>query len=156
MYAHSRAAAPERADRSDAQAGFTLLEVIVAFAVLALAAAGLVYMGTVSTTGNTRSQDEAAAATLAIDRLETLKRSGFDATCPSPNPDTSGIFTRTCAIGTQYNLVTGVPAKDFTVTVQWTPGGSVSLTTTMIDPPSMTSGALEQFPTVMVKSWNSQ
>jgi len=47
-------------------------------------------------------------------------------------------------------------AKDFTVTVQWTGGGHISLSTTVISPPTMSSGALEQFPTVLVKSWSSQ
>ena len=53
-------------------------------------------------------------------------------------------------------VVKGLTAKDFTVTVQWTGGGSISLSTTVISPPTMSSGALEQFPTVLVKSWSSQ
>jgi prepilin-type N-terminal cleavage/methylation domain-containing protein len=141
--------------RSLSQSGFTLLEVVVAFAVLALASTGILYMGTISTTGNTRSQDEAAAVSLAVDKLEQLKNSGFAATCSSPNPETLGIFSRLCSVGTQYTL-TGEPAKDFTVTVQWTGGGSVALTTTLINPTTMTSGSLQQFPTVAVKSWSSQ
>jgi hypothetical protein len=129
--------------------------VIVAFAVLSLAIAGIVFMGTLSMEGNSRSQDEAAAVSLAVDKLEQLKNSGFAATCSTPNPDTVGIYSRLCSVGTQYTLA-GEPAKDFTVTVQWTGGGSVALTTTVINPTTLTSGALQQFPTVAVKSWSSQ
>jgi len=137
------------------ESGFTLLEVVVAFALLSLASAGIFYMGTLSTSGNTRSQDEAAAVSLAVQKLEQLKNSGFAAACSSPNPETLGIYSRLCSVGSQYTLA-GEPAKDFTVTVQWTGGGSVSLTTTVINPTTMTSGSLQQFPTVAVKSWSSQ
>jgi type II secretory pathway pseudopilin PulG len=138
-----------------AEAGFTLLEVIVAFALLALTMSGLLYMGTVSTRGNTRSQNEAAAISLGIDKIEQLKNAGFaQATCPV-SPETLGVYTRSCSIGAQYPL-NGVPAKDLTVTVQWTGDGSILLSTTVISPPTMSSGALEQFPTVLVKSWSSQ
>jgi type II secretory pathway pseudopilin PulG len=135
-------------------AGFTLLEVVIAFGLLAFTMAGLVYMGTISTSGNTRSQDEAAAVSLGIDKIEQLKNSGFEnATCPPS--ETLGIYTRTCSVGAQYTLA-GVPAKDFTVQVEWTGGGRVELDTTVISPPTVTSGNLEQFPTVLVKSWSSQ
>ena len=135
-------------------AGFTLLEVVIAFGLLAFTMAGLVYLGTISTSGNTRSQDEAAAVSLGIDKIEQLKNSGFaNATCPPP--ETLGIYTRTCSIGAQYNLA-GVPAKDFAVWVEWTGGGRIDLATTVISPPTMSSGNLEQFPTVLVKSWSSQ
>jgi len=136
-------------------AGFTLLEVVIAFGLFAFAMAGLVYMGTISTSGNARSQDEAAAVSLGIDKIEQLKNSGFaSATCPV-SAETLGIYSRSCSVGAQYTLA-GVPAKDLTVTVQWTGGGTISLSTTVISPPTMSSGALEQFPTVLVKSWSSQ
>jgi type II secretory pathway pseudopilin PulG len=139
---------PDDESLRGSEAGFTLLEVVIAFGLLAFTMAGLVYMGTISTSGNTRSQDEAAAVSLGIDKIEQLKNAGFaNATCPV-SPETLGIYTRGCLIG--------VPAKDLTVTVQWTGGGSVSLSTTVISPPTMSAGALEQFPTVLVKSWSSQ
>ena len=146
---------PDDESLRGSEAGFTLLEVVIAFGLLAFTMAGLVYMGTISTSGNTRSQDEAAAVSLGIDKIEQLKNAGFaNATCPV-SPETLGVYTRGCSIGAQYTLA-GLPAKDLTVTVQWTGGGSVSLSTTVISPPTMSPGALEQFPTVLVKSWSSQ
>jgi type II secretory pathway pseudopilin PulG len=142
-------------EQPGSDAGFTLLEVVIAFGLLAFTMAGLVYMGTISTSGNTRSQNEAAAVSLGIDKIEQLKNAGFaSATCPV-SPETLGIFTRSCSIGAQSYLA-GVPAKDLTVTVQWAGGGTIDLATTVINPPTMSSGALEQFPTVLVKSWSSQ
>src|ERR1051326_2591422 len=76
------------------ESGFTLLEVVVAFALLSLASAGIFYMGTLSTSGNTRSQDEAAAVSLAVQKLEQLKNSGFAAACSSPNPERVGPYWR--------------------------------------------------------------
>jgi len=150
---------PPAADGSSQQrsdAGFSLMEVVVALALLTFMITGIFYMGTISTGANTRSEDEAAAVALAIDEIEQLKNAGFgSAACPATQPESLGIYSRTCTIGAQYSLA-GVPAEDFTVAVQWTGGGSVSLSTTLINPPSMSSGALEQFSTVAVKSWSSQ
>jgi len=159
-----QAASRERNSGSSrsSEAGFTLLEVIIAFALLTFMMTGVLYMGTISSTANTRSEDEAAAVAHGIDKIEQLKNAGFSqlsvssfASSVCPTSETLGIYSRSCSIGSQYSLA-GVPAKDLTVTVQWTGGGSVTLTTTIINPPTMSSGALEQFPTVAVKSWNSQ
>lgn len=133
--------------------GFTLLEVIVALALLSFTIAGIVLMGTTSMSGNTRSQDEAAGLSLAIAKLEDLKNTGYGATCSSPNPETIGIYSRLCSISS--GTLAGDSSKDFTVTVQWTGGGSLALTTTVINPTTMSSGALQQFPTVALKSWSS-
>jgi type II secretory pathway pseudopilin PulG len=136
-------------------AGFTLLEVVIAFGLLAFTMSGLVYMGTISTSGNARSQDEAAAVSLGIDKIEQLKNAGFaNATCPV-SAEALGIYSRSCSVGAQYTLA-GVQAKDLTVWVEWTGGGRIDLSTTVISPPTMSSEALEQFPTVLVKSWSSQ
>ena len=137
-------------------AGFTIIEVLGAFAILSLAIGGLVYMGLLTTQGNVRSQSEAGAVSWAADKIEELKGLDFDSGSLVTGSDpTNGIYSRSWTVGTQYTLL-GVPAKDLSVTVTWTGNGSVTLSTTVLKPPSMSAGALQQFPTVMVSSWTVQ
>ena len=139
----------------DSQSGFTLLEVIAAFVVLMLAVSGLVFMGTVSTRGNTSSQNQAEAVSLATYKLEQLKAMDFNsASLVTSSDPQNGIFSRSWTVGGAYTLA-GLQAKDLAVSVSWTGGGTVTLSTTIIDPALLSAGALQHFPTVTVTSWSS-
>jgi prepilin-type N-terminal cleavage/methylation domain-containing protein len=146
----SSAARPRRTD-----GGFTLLEVLAAFAVLSLAVAGLVYMGTMSIRGNARSEDQAAAVALATDKVEWLKGLDFHSPALTDGSAASGIYALHWTVGAEYSL-NGVPAKDLAVRVSWTGGGEATLSTTIIDPPALSAGAYGAFPTAMIASWTSR
>lgn len=112
-----------------AQAGFTMIEIMVALLLASLAILGLTALFTTSaaTTGDARHVTEATA--LAQDKLEELRTetpvAGSETVDPTGTIGT-GMFTRTTAVTTTSNYY------DITVTVAWFDSGrqhSVALET---------------------------
>ena len=134
------------------QAGFSLLEMLIAFAILATAATSLFLLGSTTMSGNTRSKEHAAASALAVEKIEELRNTPFDEVASDTDTVTSGAtFNRSWTV--TDTTTSGVPAKNITVTVTGEPDITVALTTTFVNPPMVTSEYLEGFPTVAVKSW---
>ena len=104
-------------------AGFTLIEILVAMAVFAIASLGLAIGVTSVIRANQRSYLASIATNLAQDKLEELKaRPASVGTCmtdcETPKPKTDGVeFTRTWEVW-PATPTTGVKRID--VTVQWT------------------------------------
>lgn len=144
------------------QAGLSLVEVLVAFTILTVAGIGLFAAGSMSTSGNTRNADQIAAAALAAAKLEDLRNTAFDSLASGADGlltaggDSGGIFSRTWTVASTTIAGVSTPAKTGTVTVTWTGGGSITMSTMFVKPsqaftgisPLTTSG----FPTVSVKS----
>ena len=103
-------------------AGFTLIEVLVAMVVFAIASLGLAIGVTSVIRSNQRSYLASIATNLAQDKLEELKASPASVTfcngnCDNPVPTTDGVeFTRTWEVWPD-TPTTGVKRID--VTVQW-------------------------------------
>lgn len=144
-------------------AGLTLIELLVAFALLGTAVTSLFLLGSTSAQGNVRSKEHSAAASLAIAKIEQLKNlpfdhaevsSGTDGGALDAAGDSGGTFARNWTVTSA--TVSGVPAKNVSVTVSSTPGVTVTLATTLIDPPVIAADYFEGFPTVASRSWSSQ
>lgn len=142
------------------QIGLSLIELVVAFAILATAASSLLLLGSTTSQGNTRSKEHAAAASLGVGKIEELKNlpfaeidSGADTGTLDAGGEVNGTFTRSWAVTS--TTVSGVPAKNVTVTVNGVPGVVVALTTTIIDPP-MTSAGEDGLPTVLTRAWSQR
>jgi len=146
------------------ESGLSLIEVLVAFVVLALASLGLFTLGTMSTSGNTRNADRVAATALASSKLEDLLASGYDSLSAgsytdSGNPMTAGggsggIFSRSWTVASTTISGISTPAKTIRVTVSWTGGGSTTMTTMLVKPSDAftTTGLDGGFPTVAVQA----
>jgi len=104
-------------------AGFTLIEILVAMVVFAIASLGLAMGVTSVMRSNQRSYMASIATNLAQDKLEELKAMSpvnvisCNINCDNPVPTTDGVeFTRTWNV-VDSSPVTGV--KQIDVTVQW-------------------------------------
>ncbi len=96
----------------------------------------------------------------AVGTLEPLKTAPFGSidtsmTCLNPEGGTLnesgqavGIYTCACTYTT--GSINGVSTKNITVTVTWSNGGSVALTTIVSDIPQLTTGT----PGAYVRSWD--
>jgi type IV pilus assembly protein PilV len=107
--------------------GFTLIEVMVAVALLVIGILGLIATATSVIQGNAISRQMTTATTLAEERMEILKRLSYtaaDLTAGShsdPGNPLSSIYTRT------WTVTDNSPAanmKTVQVTVSWTRKGS--------------------------------
>ncbi len=104
-------------------AGFTLIEILVAMVVFAIASLGLAMGVTSVMRSNQRNYLASVATNLAQDKLEELKAMSpvsvisCNINCDNPVPTTDGVeFTRTWNV-VDNSPVTGV--KQIDVTVQW-------------------------------------
>jgi len=104
-------------------AGFTLIEILVAMAVFAIASLGLAIGVTSVIRANQRSYLASIATNLAQDKLEELKARPASvspctgANCDDPKPETNGVeFTRTWQV---FNNSPTTGVKRIDVTVQW-------------------------------------
>jgi prepilin-type N-terminal cleavage/methylation domain-containing protein len=115
--------------------GFTLIEVLVTFAVMALAFSGIAAMGVSTLGADTQSRQVSAATTLAqakLEELRILRRSNADWTEGShSDPDSlyedgtsGGPYTREWEVEQDYNNFSHL--SRITVTVYWD-DGEVSL-----------------------------
>ena len=102
--------------------GFTLIETLMAIAVIAIGLLALAALQTTAISGTGRANKHSMAVLLAEDQIETYKNIPYDSIPSSPSPETGttlspwGIFTRT----TTVQDGTPVPgSKTITVTVSW-------------------------------------
>jgi prepilin-type N-terminal cleavage/methylation domain-containing protein len=107
-----------------ARAGFSMVEVLVAVALTALAAAGLAAVAPAATTGLTAARTRAAALALATARIEALRA----------GPRTAGTDTVLGSDGTRFTrrwaVVPGRGRPDgLSVEVTWRGGHRVAVTT---------------------------
>ena len=107
-----------------AQAGFTIVEVLVALAIFAIGLAGIGSLLGTTVRANGLAAQLTAATQLTQDKLEELRNtpytavaSGADSTGLTETGEAGGIYTRT------WTVTTGTPAataKTVVVTVGWT------------------------------------
>ena len=98
------------------QKGFTLVEIMVAISIIAIGLLGLVSVTVMVIKGNTFSKTMTTATTLANDKMEQLKKTGY-ASLASGADTAQSIYTRTWTV-TQDSPAAGM--KTVVVTVQWT------------------------------------
>jgi type IV pilus assembly protein PilV len=97
--------------------GFTLLEVLVVIFLLVIA-----FLGAISTTGiiinsNSRSKTMTTATTLAKDKMEQLKYTGYNSV---PGNDTvNSIYTRTWNVTADGSPAAGMKTIEVTVRGNW-------------------------------------
>ena len=95
--------------------GFTLVEIMVAIAILTIALLGLVSVTIMVIKGNSFSQTMTTATTLGKDKMEQLKNTGY--TNLTGGTDTvAPIYTRTWTV---TNNSPAADMKTIVVTVQW-------------------------------------
>src|SRR5688572_29168632 len=126
---HSMETVMNSTRRSPGEAGFSLLEMLIAFAIMATAATSLFMLGATTAVGNTRSKEHAAASALAVDKIEELRNTPFDDIADGSDAPVSGsTFARGWSV--TPDTVCNTSAKNITVTVTGEPDITVALTTT--------------------------
>ena len=95
--------------------GFTLVEIMIAISILAIALLGLASVTVVIIKSNTFSKTMTTATTLANDKMEQLKKTSY-AGLASGTDTLESIYTRTWTV-TQNSPATGM--NTVVVTVQW-------------------------------------
>lgn len=101
--------------------GFTLVEIMVAMAILTIALLSLASVTVMVIKGNSFSKTMTTATTLARDKLEQLKNTGYDSL--AGGADTVGsIYTRTWTV---TNNSPAADMKTIEVVVQWSWQGAL-------------------------------
>jgi len=110
--------------------GFTLIEIMIAILVLAVALIGLAAVTTTTIKGNSFSKAMTSATTLANDKLQDLKARTFTGTSVDTDltggshSDTGnpllGIYNRTWTVADTMGSGSSIRYKTITVTVAWT------------------------------------
>lgn len=96
--------------------GFTFIEILIAISMIAIALLGVVSVTAMAIRGNTLSKTITTATTLAIDKMEQLKKTGY-ASLSSGADTAQSIYIRTWTV-TQDSPAAGM--KTMMVTVRWT------------------------------------
>ena len=102
--------------------GFTLLDNLISLSILSVVMLGLVGLATIVITGNATSKSRTVALTLAQDKIEDTRRSGYNYT-----------LTANTTVTEPYNSIIGYPLfQRVTVTQVNTPGiGMQTVTVTV-------------------------
>ncbi len=102
--------------------GFTLLDNLISLSILSVVMLGLVGLATIVITGNATSKSRTVALTLAQDKIEDTRRSGYNY-----------LLTANTTVTEPYNSIIGYPLfKRVTVTQVNTPGiGMQTMTVTV-------------------------
>jgi len=155
----SKRTSSEILERVGSDRGLTLIEVIVAFTILAIAGLGLFSVGSLSTVGNTRNADQVAAGALASAKLEDLRNTSFDSLASSTSNESltaggasGGEFSRSWTVTNTTISGLTTQAKTLTVTVSWTGGGTVSMSTMVIKPSQAVTDFDTGFPTAAIQN----
>jgi type IV pilus assembly protein PilV len=117
------------------QKGFTLLEVMIAVFLLAVAIMGTASLTTSVIKGNSSSQTLTTATTLAKDKMEELKATDYTDLPAGPVTDYAKAngTVQTSATGSYYSrqwgAQVGTNTKTITVTVTWPTNRTVQLKT---------------------------
>jgi type IV pilus assembly protein PilV len=102
--------------------GFTLIETLMAIAVIAIGLLSLAALQTTAMSGTTRANKHSLAVSLAEDQIETYRNMPYDSIPASPPSESGsalspwGIFTRTTSVQND-TPVSG--SKTITVSVSW-------------------------------------
>lgn len=156
---------PARSGPRPLDGGLSLLELVVALAVLSIVLAGLMRLGSTSVRSDVRSRDFAAATSLVVEKLESFKATPFEAIAAgngeeevslSSAGDEGGIFRRAWSVADESLAVSGttVAAKAIRVAVTWDGGGRAEATTRLVDPGAINTSAFGPlFPTVAETAW---
>jgi type IV pilus assembly protein PilV len=113
--------------------GFTLIEILIAIFILVTALLGLISTTVIVIKSNSLSKAMTTATTLAKDKMEQLKNTGYgSSTSPAINVSETieSIYTRTWTVTANGSPAAGM--KTIVVTVQWnwqSAPHNVSLTT---------------------------
>jgi type II secretory pathway pseudopilin PulG len=114
-----------RAGRGD-EAGFTMIEVMVAFMLTAVATAGLLGMYSIQARSSVYSRHAAEAAELAQDQLERLRATSAPATVTTgtqAHVDEKGKVTSTGTFSRTWTVMPTTEYCDLVVTVAWNEDG---------------------------------
>jgi type IV pilus assembly protein PilV len=96
--------------------GFTLVEIMVAVALLLIGLLGVAQMQIMNTITNSTANQRTTAITLAQDQIELLRSRPYANIGASPFSDTSGMYTRSWTVA---NDTPAVNMSRVTVTVSW-------------------------------------
>ena len=106
------------------EAGFTMIEVMVAMLITAIAVIGIVALFMTQSNASSLSRHQTEATVLAEDKIEKLRtlgaataQSGTDNNLNEKGVTGSGIYTRT------WTETVGTNFADITVTVSWSENG---------------------------------
>ncbi|MDP2840356.1 MAG: prepilin-type N-terminal cleavage/methylation domain-containing protein [Syntrophales bacterium] len=108
--------------------GFTLIEILIAVFILVTALLGVISTTVIVIKSNSLSKTMTTATTLAKDKMEQLKYTGYDSLAGTDTADS--IYSRTWTVTADGSPAAGM--KTIVVTVQWSWQGAtrnVALTT---------------------------
>jgi len=112
-----------------AEQGFTMIEVMVAILLTAIAVIGVVALFRVQTSASSFSRHSTEATVLAGDKMEALRTEGIPASGSDSNLDalghTGGIYSRV------WTVTTGSLLIDYKVTTTWNEDG-INRTVTLV------------------------
>lgn len=139
----------------------SLLEVLISLTILSIAGTGLFLTSSISTIGNTQSRDRAVALSLAIEKMENLKVLPLSSLVPGSYSDPTSLDA-SGAPGGVYDrswTITNTPTassqgRTIEVTVTWTAGDHVTLSTLIVEPSFLLNGFPVTFPTVAIRNWS--
>ena len=110
--------------------GFTLIEILLAIAVISIGMFAVMSSITMVIKGNMHSRKSTIATTLAIDKIEDLKRLGYNTVLidyASPVTEDYGsipVYVSHKRVTTVFADSPGANTLTGSVTVSWTPGSS--------------------------------
>ena len=118
---------PKNLCSSVSQRGFTLLEVLIALAILSIGLLGLASLTASVIRTNDFSDDFTTATALAQDKLEDLANTSYDLLSDnSDTVDADGSSNSSGKYGRDWDITDNISTKAIEVTVSWTSMQSIS------------------------------